>query len=66
MKRWLAVLLTMALAAMGCMGGTAEGVELPTLPAVGETVQGFEVKEIRDFRHVSNRNVRQRASVPVR
>ena len=31
------------------MGGTAAGAEASTLPAVGETVQGFEVKEIRAF-----------------
>ena len=50
MKKLLSVLLALMLLA-GCMSGLAEGTETAglTLPAVGDTVHGFEVKEIRDF-----------------
>ena len=50
MKKWLALLLILAL--MTSLTGSALAVEVETasdLPAVGDTVEGFTVREVRDF-----------------
>ncbi|MBR3017339.1 MAG: insulinase family protein [Clostridia bacterium] len=50
MKKFLSFLLTLALA-LSCVSGIAEAipVEADVLPQIGDVVNGFEVKEIRDF-----------------
>lgn len=50
MKKFLSLLLTLALA-FSCVSGIAEALpaEAAALPKVGDVVNGFEVKEIRDF-----------------
>ncbi len=48
MKKVLSVLLALALL-LGCASGLAEAQEERKLPAAGDVVNGFEVKEIRDF-----------------
>ena len=47
MKKILAVVLVLALVCGVIPGGFAE--EAVALPAVGDTVEGFTVQEIRDF-----------------
>lgn len=48
MKRILAVLLVLVMA-LGTVSGMAEQTAETSLPGVGDMVEGFEVKEIRDF-----------------
>lgn len=50
MKKFLSFLLALALA-LSCVSGFAEALtaEASVLPQVGDVVNGFEVKEIRDF-----------------
>lgn len=48
MKKVLALVLAWVML-LGCVPGTAEGQERSVLPAVGDVISGFEVKEIRDL-----------------
>ena len=51
MKKLLALLLALAMA-LGCLPAFADALEAEdgsALPAVGDVVEGFEVKEIREF-----------------
>ena len=49
MKRFLSLLLTLSLLLSLAAFAFAEDESAPALPSVGETVEGFTVKEVRDF-----------------
>ena len=49
MKRFLSLLLTLSLLLSLAAFAIAEDESAPALPSVGETVEGFTVKEVRDF-----------------
>lgn len=48
-KRWLAMLIILALALGMCPGALAEATAAAELPKAGDVVHGFEVVELRDY-----------------